>query len=190
MQIYAEHQVGGEDYALSFNNGTIVIKGNTSIYTTSDEAIAFDVCKFSSYPGVTVTFDESYTGTINGVILYDSTDAEKHQLRSRATVILEGCKQLPGADAAKSAVAIWHGYFAADPSGYTAQGYAALPSTEEGYAFMVGEMPKPVVEDVEPAAGAPVVDVSEIAEEYQTSAKEVARVYLIMKCWRCGKFGS
>lgn len=80
MQIYAENQVEGENYALSFNNGTIVIKGNTSIYTTSDEAIAFDVCKFSSYPGVTVTFDESYTGTINGIILYDSTDAGTHRL--------------------------------------------------------------------------------------------------------------
>ena len=176
MQIYAEHQVGGEDYALRFNNGTIVIKGNTSIYTTSDEAIAFDVCKFSSYPGVTVTFDESYTGTINGVILYDSTDAEKHQLKIKGNGHFGGVQATSGAaDAAKSAVAIYGGYFNSDPSGYTAQGYAALPSTEEGYAFMVGEMPKPVVEDVEPAAGAPVVDVSEIAEEYQTSAKEVAQ---------------
>ena len=66
MQIYAANQVGGEDYPLSFNNGNIVFKGNTSIITSSDSNIAFDVCKFSSYPSTTVTFDESYTGTING----------------------------------------------------------------------------------------------------------------------------
>ena len=60
-------------------------------------------------------------------------------------------------------------------SGYIADGCAALPSTEEGYAFMVGEMQGPVVEDVEPAAGVPVVDVSEIAAKDQEKAKEVAQ---------------
>lgn len=80
MQIYAANQVGGEDYPLSFNNGNIVFKGNTSIITSSDSNIAFDVCKFSSYPSTTVTFDESYTGTINGKIVYDATDANTHKL--------------------------------------------------------------------------------------------------------------
>ena len=80
MQIYAANQVGGEDYPLSFNNGNIVFKGNTSIITSSDSNIAFDVCKFSSYPSTTVTFDDSYTGTINGKILYDATDANTHKL--------------------------------------------------------------------------------------------------------------
>lgn len=80
MQIYAANQVGGEDYPLSFNNGNIVFKGNTSIITSSDSNIAFNVCKFSSYPSTTVTFDDSYTGTINGKILYDATDANTHKL--------------------------------------------------------------------------------------------------------------
>lgn len=80
MQIYAANQVGGEDYPLSFNNGNIVFKGNTSIITSSDSNIAFVVCKFSSYPSTTVTFDESYTGTINGKIVYDATDANTHKL--------------------------------------------------------------------------------------------------------------
>ena len=80
MQIYAANQVGGEDYALSFNNGNIVFKGNTSVITSNDNVIAFNVCKFSSYPGVTVTFDETYTGTINGKIVYDSPNAKTHQL--------------------------------------------------------------------------------------------------------------
>ena len=176
MQIYAEHQVGGEDYALSFNNGTIVIKGNTSIYTTSDKAIAFDVCKFSPYPGVTVTFDESYTGIINGIILYDSTDAGTHRLEIKGNGHFGGVQATSSAaNAAKSAVAIYGGYFNSDPSGYIAEGHAAFPSTEEGYAFMVGEAPSDVVENVEPAAGVPVVDVSGIAEKDQESAKEVAQ---------------
>lgn len=80
MQIYAQNQVGGEDYALSFNNGNITFKGSTSVYTTSDDTIAFDVCKYASYPSTNVTFDNSYTGTINGQIVYDSSDAKTHSL--------------------------------------------------------------------------------------------------------------
>lgn len=80
MTFYAQNQAGGEDYPLSFNNGNIVFKGNTSIITSSDSNIAFGVCKFSSYPSTTVTFDESYTGTINGKIVYDAPDANTHKL--------------------------------------------------------------------------------------------------------------
>ncbi len=80
MHIYAENQAGGEDYALSFNNGTILFKGNTSVFTTQENAIAFDVCKYASYPAVQVTFDEDYSGTIDGIILYDSSDADSHSL--------------------------------------------------------------------------------------------------------------
>ena len=75
MQFYAKNQVDGEDYALSFNNGNVTFKGTTSVITSSSSNVAFDVCKFSDYPGATVTFDESYTGTVNGQIVYNSTDA-------------------------------------------------------------------------------------------------------------------
>lgn len=80
MTFYAQNQAGGEDYPLSFNNGNIVFKGNTSIITSSDSNIAFDVCKCNDYPSATVTFDESYTGTINGKIVYDAPDANTHKL--------------------------------------------------------------------------------------------------------------
>ncbi len=178
MQIYAEHQVGGEDYALSFNNGTIVIKGNTSIYTTSDEAIAFDVCKFSSYPGVTVTFDESYTGTINGVILYDSTDAEKHQLKIKGNGHFGGVQATPGAvDAAKSAVAIYGGYFTSDPSSYVADGYITVISDKEDYSYMVEEKTETDV-PVEPEIQKPSVpeDLPDsIPSDSQEAVKEAAK---------------
>ncbi len=80
MHIYAENQVGGEDLALSLNYGSIRFKGDTDIITTDDSTIAFDVYFWdvAAYQnGLDVTFDEDFTGTINGVILYDSTDPEK-----------------------------------------------------------------------------------------------------------------
>ena len=80
MRFETMNQVGGEDYALSFNNGTIVFKGTTSIVTSSRDVIAFDICKFSSYPSARVIFDESYTGAIGGKIVYDSPNADTHSL--------------------------------------------------------------------------------------------------------------
>lgn len=80
MHFYAENQAGGQDYPLSFNNGIITFKGDTDIITPYDNNIAFDVCQFNNYPKVTVTFDESYTGTINGRIVYDSPDESTHKL--------------------------------------------------------------------------------------------------------------
>lgn len=80
MHFYAENQADGQDLPLSFNNGNITFKGDTDIITPDDNNIAFDVCKFQDYPSVTVTFDESYTGTINGRIVYDSPNASTHKL--------------------------------------------------------------------------------------------------------------
>lgn len=80
MQIYSKNQQPDENYPLSINNGIVTFKGNTSIFTTSPDVIAFDVCKFSSYPSAHVTFDESYTGKITGRILYDSDKEETHSL--------------------------------------------------------------------------------------------------------------
>ena len=83
MNIYTENQVGGEDYALSFNNGNVTFTGDTNIYVPNPEkTITFDTCFWTpNYPdGVSVTFDKDYTGTIEGTILYDSTDPNKGKL--------------------------------------------------------------------------------------------------------------
>ncbi len=83
MNFYAENQVGGEDLALSFNNGDVTFTGDTNVYVTNPEkTTAFDTYFWSSsYPdGVSVTFDKDYTGTIEGTILYDSMDAAKGKL--------------------------------------------------------------------------------------------------------------
>ena len=113
MHFFAEHQADGEDYALSFNNGSIIFKGDMDIVTTSDEAIAFDVCKYSSYPSANVAFDESYTGTINGKIVYDSTDADTHKLTIQGNGTFGAIEAASGAaEAAKSGIEVTSGHFA------------------------------------------------------------------------------
>lgn len=39
MHFFAEHQADGEDYALSFNNGSIIFKGDTDIVTTATKPL-------------------------------------------------------------------------------------------------------------------------------------------------------
>lgn len=115
MHIYAENQVPDENYALSFNNGDITFKGDTDVITTSDDVIAFDICKFSNYPSASVTFDESYTGTINGKIVYDSTSADTHKLviQGDGTFGTIEPSSTAGADtAANSGITITSGHFA------------------------------------------------------------------------------
>ena len=113
MQIYAENQVGGEDYALSFNNGNIIFKGTTSVIASSSSNIAFDVCKFSTYPDAIVTFDESYTGTVNGQIVYDSPNESTHQLIIKGNGIFGTITATGGAtEAAKNGITISGGHFA------------------------------------------------------------------------------
>lgn len=94
MQIYAEHQYGGEDLVLSFNNGNITFKGNTSIYTTEPDAIAFDVCYWQrgGYNGTYVTFENDYSGKIGGTIVYDSTDEAKGTLTIKGNGNFVGIK--------------------------------------------------------------------------------------------------
>ena len=121
MQIYAKNQQDGEDYALSFNNGDIVFKGNTSVYTTSDDTIAFDVCKYASYPSTIVTFDKSYTGTINGVIIYDSSDASTHKLFIDGNGSF-GKIEVSQGSAASPSISITGGTFSDDVSAYVPEG--------------------------------------------------------------------
>ena len=110
MRFETMNQVGGEDYALSFNNGTIVFKGTTSIVTSSRDVIAFDICKFSSYPESHVIFDESYTGAIGGKIVYDSPNADTHSLTIAGNGTFASIETTP-ASAADPAIKIESGTF-------------------------------------------------------------------------------
>lgn len=124
MQIYAENQAGGEDYALSFNCGNIVFKGDTSIYVTHPEnTIVFDICKYGSYLSVAVAFDESYTGTIQGTISYDSSDSTTHTLKIEGTGTFGKIEAAHGsADAAKDAITVYSGHYAEPVNPYYLDG--------------------------------------------------------------------
>lgn len=114
MQIYAKNQSPDENYALSFNCGNIVFKGDTSIYVTDPgNTIVFDIYKFGGYPSVTVVFDESYTGTIQGTIVYDSSDSETHKLEIKGNGTFGKIEATPtSTDAAKSAITVYSGHYA------------------------------------------------------------------------------
>lgn len=116
MHFYAENQAGSQNLPLSFNNGSITFKGDTDIITPDDNNIAFDVCQFSisNYPNVTVTFDESYTGTINGRIVYDSPDADTHKLyiKGNGTFGVIEYSSKATEEAAKNGIEVTSGNFA------------------------------------------------------------------------------
>lgn len=114
MHFYAENQAGSLDCPLSFNNGSITFKGDTDIITPDDNNIAFDVCQFSNYPNVTVTFDESYTGTINGRIVYDSPNASTHKLyiKGNGTFGVIEYSSKDTEEAAKNGIEVTSGNFA------------------------------------------------------------------------------
>lgn len=136
MQIYAANQAGGEDYVLSFNNGNITFKGNTSIYMSDpNAAIAFDVCKFSSYPSASVTFDEDYTGVIEGTIVYDSND-DTRTLTVRGNGHFVGITKTAGS-AAQPKIKVESGYFVQDPTPYLAANKMAVTSDLDGYNYKV-----------------------------------------------------
>lgn len=139
MQIYAANQAGGEDYVLSFNNGNITFKGNTSIYMSDPaSAIAFDVYYWaSSYPnGTKVTFTEDYTGTIQGNIVYDSTDKAKATLTIQGNGGFQGIKLSDGTKNGFN-VSVSGGHFVNDPSAYVAEDKMAVTSDKDGYNYKV-----------------------------------------------------
>lgn len=138
MRFEAANQVGGENYALSFNNGDIVFKGNTSIITTSDDTIAFDVCKFSNYEGVNVTFNDSYTGEINGRIVYDSPDSSNWSLTVNGNGKFGGI-DLSATATAEPNITVTGGTFESDPMAYVADSSSAVRYTSNGQShFAVG----------------------------------------------------
>lgn len=60
-------------YAISNNFGSLTLKGDTKIYTYNNTGVAFDLWYGMSDvydEGITVIFDESFTGTVDGKIEY------------------------------------------------------------------------------------------------------------------------
>ena len=116
----ASNQVGGQDYAMSFNCGDTVFKGNTNIILRDEGAVAFDVCYWVAggyTDGLTVTFDESFTGKVSGKILYDSTDATKADLTINGNGTFSTIATSQSSDPNPN-IAITGGTFSSDVSAY------------------------------------------------------------------------
>ncbi len=123
MTFYSENQVGGEDYALSFNNGNVSFKGNTSIIMSDENAIAFDVCEFGSYLSAKVTFDENYTGEIGGTILYDADDSSTHSIMIKGDGTFKNIETTSKAtNVANEAIVVSGGTFSGDVGPYLDSG--------------------------------------------------------------------
>lgn len=131
MRFEAKNMVPNEEYPLTFNNGDITFKGNTSVITSSSETIAFDVCYWIAggyKDGVSVTFDESFTGTINGKILYDSADPTKASLTIQGNGNFGSVEKSAGS-CANPTIAISGGTFDQKPDdAYLAEGYTVIPN--------------------------------------------------------------
>ncbi|MCD8049036.1 MAG: hypothetical protein LUG52_05440 [Clostridia bacterium] len=147
MIFYSENQVGGEDYCLSFNNGEVHITGTTSIYSGDNDTsvAAFDVYYWASgYPnGTTVIFDDDYTGTIGGYILYDTTDSEKATLTIQGNGTFNGGVVLSSDSATAAAttdsqITIYGGTFGNDVDDYVADGTAAVVNADGTYTVKSG----------------------------------------------------
>ena len=131
MRFEAKNMVPNEEYPLTFNNGDITFKGNTSVITSSSETIAFDVCYWIAggyKEGVSVTFDESFTGTINGKIIYDSTDSDKGRLTIQGNGNFGSVEKSAGS-CENPTIAISGGIFDQKPAdAYLAEGYTVIPN--------------------------------------------------------------
>ena len=103
---------GNCDYALSNNCGDTIIKENTNIIASSGK-VAFDVCDFADYPSVSVTFDNSFSGKVDGTIEYTGTDASLHRLtiNGNGTFTGEILATESYAEAAEDAINITGGTF-------------------------------------------------------------------------------
>lgn len=174
MQIYAANQSGGEDYVLSINNGNVVFKGNTSIYMSDpNAAIAFDVYKFSSYPSASVTFDENYTGVIEGTIVYDSND-DTRTLTVRGNGHFVGITKTAGS-VAQPKIQVESGYFVQDPTPYLAANKMAVTSDLDGYHYMVVDKGTTAAEVVpgEPALSNPAAGDAAATQEEKKLAVNI-----------------
>ena len=74
-------------YVLSNNNGDTVLKGNTNIYAP-EGAVAFDICKYATYPAATVTVET--TGKIVGKIEIDNNTLAAMEAGTHKLIIKSG----------------------------------------------------------------------------------------------------
>ena len=183
-------------YALSINNGNAIITGSTQILAT-DDGVALDVCRYSTYDGPAVTVESGVT--IDGDIEYSSSDysaGAQHKLTINGGMFTGGLNILgePSAEYLKGNISIYGGTFTFNPSAYIAGGmevvqpgdkylvqkYVDRSSSSSSSSTTEPEEPEqpeePVVEPETPAAPGEVTVETEVTDggevELETPAAE------------------
>lgn len=129
MTLDATRGTNSVDYVLSNNHGDVTITGNTIITPKAgDGNVAFDVCDFADYGKCSVTFDENFTGSINGKMEYTGTDPENYKLVIKNGNFVEF--QVPDnfkSAAADGGITVSGGKFEYEfPAEYLADGYVLV----------------------------------------------------------------
>lgn len=176
-------------YVSSNNFGSLTLKGDTNIYAYPGQA-AFDLWYGLSsiyYDGITVTADDDFTGTVQGKIEYGAQQqavSQQKDWKSKTkleikngnfNVVFADSNLGDGVTLEEANIVISGGYFTSDPSEYTADGYIAVASDKNGYAYKVEKKTETTV-PVEPAVGeSKVSDLpAEIPENAAEAVKEAA----------------
>ena len=125
---YGSSRVWGANYTASFNSpSAVVIKGNTQIIARPNiqgagfENVAFDV-DIKSNGSVTVDFDGSFTGKVEGNIEYlkSTDDYDNDHINIRGNGVINS--KLVTGEGVTPNIQVYGGSFSSDPSAYLANG--------------------------------------------------------------------
>lgn len=120
-------------YALSNNCGQVTVTGETKLYASTGK-VAFDLYYWPAgnySEGVSVTFDENFTGLVEGKIEYDhdNTVNDADCAEKAILTVAEGAQGLFNVTFSTSVtganIQLKGGLYNEDPSTYCAEGYAA-----------------------------------------------------------------
>ena len=131
----------GRSYALSNNFGHVTITGDTQI-NVAEGKTAFDLwygMSASYADGVYVTFDDNFTGEVNGNIEYGAGSYGKNveNWQEKAVLTIKGNGTFNGNIVASStgalegaSINIYSGTFSSDPSAFAVTGYTGEQQTD------------------------------------------------------------
>ena len=122
-------------YALSNNFGSVLLKGNTNIMAANGK-VAFDLWYGMAsvyYNGVTVTFDQTYTGTVTGKVEYGAQSEQAGWQDKTQLTIMSGTfnfGEIRNLNSTNMNIVISGGNFDIDVSAYCADGFKVEQSGE------------------------------------------------------------
>ena len=148
---------GQVQYVISNNSGNTVITGDTTIVAAPNQ-VAFDIYYWpgNGYTdGVSVTFDENFTGTVTGTVQYgtDSTgEAEDNWQINKANLAIENGTfditfDVYSGDESDAGITVSGGEFSKEfDSAYVAEG--SVLYTTDGDSFTVGTDDEAIAADI------------------------------------------